>query len=474
MRILYYNWADPDDPQGRGGGVSVYQRNLRDGLQARTGIEAAFLSSGTAHDLRPGPPHVEVLANGHYRLVNSGLLAPSHADFAGAAQLDHGATEVAFADFIAATGPWDVIHFNTLEGLPAGVLALRALWPDTQIVLSLHNYYPLCPQVNLWHLETEHCEDFQGGVRCVTCLPVQASPPAVRMIYGVDTALTRLGLGPGKALHDRVFRPALGLGWRMLRRMRHRPVPVARPPADQGFGVRRARMVALINAHVDAVLCVSGRVAQIARHHGLRADRLQVMPIGTRAADDWVRTRPKARLNTAPLHLAYLGYMRRDKGFGFLIEALAALPEATLKRLHLTVAARRGAADMMAAMAALRPRLAGLTHLDGYAPGDLDALLAGVDLGLIPVLWEDNLPQVAIEMHARHIPLLTSDRGGARELGNSPDWVFRAGDAHDFARVLGLVLEGRLNPDTYWRNAAAPVTMTQHVEALIALYSGAA
>ena len=409
---------------------------------------------------------------GQYRLVNSGLVAASHADFAGAAQVSHPATETVFAEFVDATGPWNAIHFNSLEGLPAGVLASRARWPRTRFVLSLHNYYPVCPQVNLWHFESSACEDFQGGARCVTCLPVQADPRAVRLAYAVDTLLTRVRLGPGTAPHDHVFRPAMGLAWRLLRRLRRRDAPRPRPSGAQGFGLRRALMVALINAHVDAVLCVSDRVAQIARHYGLRADRLQVMPIGTKAAACWPDTVAKPALNTDPLRLAYLGYMRRDKGFVFLIEALAALPDATLARLHLTIGARRGEAAMMDALTALRPRLAGLVHVDGYAPGDLDRVLDGVDLGVIPVLWEDNLPQVAVEMHARHIPLLTSDRGGARELGNSPDFVFRAGDRADFARVLGRVLDGTLTPADYWRGAVPPVGMDDHLDALLALYAG--
>ena len=40
----------------------------------------------------------------------------------------------------------------------AAVLALGAQWPEMRIVLSLHNYYPFCPQVNLWHAERETCD----------------------------------------------------------------------------------------------------------------------------------------------------------------------------------------------------------------------------------------------------------------------------------------------------------------------------
>ena len=492
MRVLFYNWADYRDPEQRGGGVSVYQRNLIDGLAERGGFETAFLSAGLSHDLRNRTPRIETLESGpspRYSLVNSGLVAPSHADFGGAAQLDDPATEAVFAGFVDRTGPWDVIHFNNLEGLPAHVLALKDRWPGTRFLLSLHNYYPFCPQVNLWHAERETCPGYDEGARCVTCLTAHPDPRSVRLAYGVGTTLSRVGAGPKTFTYDKIFRPVLGFAWRNMRRLlrlRHgrrqvasatveTPTPAPRPDGTP-FKQRRARMVALINRYCDGVLCVSQRVQQIAVQHGLEPARLHTLYIGTKEAGAWHNTQARAQFlqPDGTLRLAYLGYMRRDKGFHFLMQALSALPPEIAGRLHLTVAAKAGEGDALRLLAEATPQLASLRHVDGYSHDGLDALLADVDLGLVPVMWEDNLPQVAIEMHARHIPLLTSDRGGAQELGNCPDLVFRAGDAQDFARVLGRVLDGTVDPAQYWSNAVPPIDMATHLDALTALYHEAA
>lgn len=518
MRILYYNWADYRAPERRGGGVSVYQRNLIDGLSRVEGVETAFLSSGLAYDLRRREPHVVTLDHGaspRYTLVNSGLIAPSHADFSGPAQLDHAATETAFAEFIERTGPWDVIHFNNLEGLPANVLNLKRRWPDTRFVLSLHNYYPFCPQVNLWFAERETCTDYHAGANCTRCLTAQPEPRSIRTAYAMAWTLSRIGLGPGTIFYDRVFRPGMGLAWRSLRQLlnarHHRasaptvlvgaaadgphvaarldvasPPPckaprVAPPPAHtlddhahpgRLFERRRARMVALINAHCDEVLCVSDRVRQIALNHGVHASRLKTLYIGSAEAAEWHYSHAKPHFLAADgtIRLAYLGYMRRDKGFHFLMRALRALPQPMARRVRLTIAARTGDAEAKAALDALRPHLAELRHVNGYAHDDLRDLLADVDLGLVPVIWEDNLPQVAIEMHARHIPLLTSDRGGAQELGRSPGFVFRADDIDHFHHVLCRVLDGELLPGDYWTHAVPPTSLSDHIAALLTLY----
>ncbi len=82
-----------------------------------------------------------------------------------------------------------------------------------------------------------------------------------------------------------------------------------------------------------------------------------------------------------------------------------------------------------------------------------------------------NLPQVAIEMHARHIPLLTSDLGGAKELSSCADMVFRAGDTAGLHGKLRDLLAGTITQEAYWKDAMAPLSMKQHIDELMAFYA---
>ena len=493
MRILHYNWVDYLDDENRGGGVTVYQRNLLGALAGQDGVELAFLSSGISYDLRAraprwtkvrhGPQGKQAGAAARYEIVNSGVLSPAHHSFGSAAQVGHTPTLEAFYAFLEATGPWDVVHFNNLEGLPVQVLGLKHRFPDTKVVLSLHNYYTVCPQVNLWQREDHNCTDFRAGAACVDCLPHKHSAGFLRLANAAAFRLKSAGIRPGTRLFDLAFRNAMRVGSRtvravsLLRRGRRggsTTLPAAEAVPAAAYAARRAIMVAAINAGCDHVLAVSDRVGEVAVSHGIDPALVQTSYIGSPQAASWDTTAPRDRLRRpdGTLGLGYLGYMRRDKGFFFLLDALEALPDVTAAQLYLTVAARRGPPEAMARLEALRPRLAGLDWRDGYAHDQLDALLAGVDLGLVPVMWQDNLPQVAIEMHARHIPLLTSDLGGAQELGRCPDLVFRAGDRGDFAAALARVLSGQVDMVRYWQNAQAPVTMAAHVADLMRLYQG--
>jgi glycosyltransferase involved in cell wall biosynthesis len=484
MRVLYYNWADYLDDARRGGGVLVYQRNLMAAMDARDDVVAGFFSSGLSYDLPAGPPRWEAVRHGprtdrhrRWEIVNAAPLAPAHHSFGDPAQIEDRATEAAVCDLVAATGPWDVLHLNNLEGLPVAVLGrLKARFPGLRIVLSLHNHFPVCPQVNLWWQERSACTDFDGGRACVTCLPRMPDRRMLRLANGLAYRLKRAGLGPG----TRAVRIG-GRGMRALRRLRPplsaltsgAPPAPARPDGAP-FAARRSAMVAAINAHCDRVLCVSDAVRRIALRHGIAPDRAHVSYIGTAEAEAFARTAPRRvpRAADGTLTLGFLGYMRRDKGFHFLLDALESLPASLAARIRLVVAARRGNRATMARLAGLEARLASVDHADGYRHADLDRLLAPVDVGVIPVLWEDSLPQVAIEMHARHIPLLTADMGGARELGRCPDMVFPAGDTAAFRARLERLLVGGVDFGAYWAGAMPPVSLEAHAAALMRHYRG--
>ena len=504
MKVLFYNWVDYLDDEKRGGGVTVYQRNVIRALSEVEDVQTTFLSSGISYDLLSGRPRWERVRHGsqenranRYELINSGVLSPSHHSFGNRAQVSQPETAEAFFDFLRRKGPFDVVHFNNLEGLPAEALALKELFPDTKVILSLHNYYPFCPQVNLWFQERENCRDFEMGRKCEHCLTNRHDERIVRLANAVAFNMKKWGVRPGTRSFDRAFLPAMRLAKRLvgayarlsLRGRKAMTLPVA-PPREtaqmaQGlltpltlrhrdFETRRLDIVTLINRHCDMVLGVSDRVCDVAAHFGIAPALLRTSYIGTNQAEKFDQTVAKSSIlrPDGTLTLAYLGYMRRDKGFFFLLDALESLPAEITARLLLVICAGRGDDGTMHRLAALSDHFAGLYYANGYAHDHLDDLLDDVDVGLVPVLWEDNLPQVAIEMHARHIPLLTSDLGGAKELSNCPEMVFPAGSIAGFRERIVALLEGKITTGLYWKGVRHPVSMPDHLAELRAIWMG--
>jgi glycosyltransferase involved in cell wall biosynthesis len=477
IRILYYNWIDFEDQGRRGGGVSIYQRNLVDAATQR-GDEVWFLSSGLSYSLfarRPFLREVKARKGGvrKFEIVNSTFLSPGHDAF-GKAVADAPQMDRVFAAFLREHGPFDVVHFNNLEGIPVSFLRLaREHYPPAKIIYSVHNYFAFCPQVNLWFQERAACRDFHSGRKCVNCLVKPPNPRGTRRLYRLEYCLRRLGIPPqslvhrlaawlvfgplrtayrlakavsrGNALREDLVSAGCG-GWQQTTK----PTAILDPAEAAQFAARRRLFVDALNTYTNHVLAVSRRVAELTVGFGIDPAKVQTLYIGTRFAQppqSAIRYPLTAMRSTenrtagSGLRLAYLGYMRRDKGFYFYLKALKKMPAGLARRLGLVFAAKLADPRAYECIKRMAHRFASVSFYNGYSHVQLPQILSGVDLAVVPVLWEDNLPQVAIECVGSGVPILTSDRGGARELLGCPDLVFRAGSRADFFAKLSAVLD---------------------------------
>ena len=98
----------------------------------------------------------------------------------------------------------------------------------------------------------------------------------------------------------------------------------------------------------------------------------------------------------------------------------------------------------------------------GYKHDRLNEIFDNCDLSLIPVVWEDNLPQVAIESSAFGVPLLCSDAGGAKELYKNNLFTFKAGDKEDFLSKIIYFLENKNKIGLFWEGCRKLVTLNDH------------
>lgn len=505
LRILYYNWTDFEDERLRGGGVSIYQRNLIDAATER-GDEVWFLSSGECHSpfsSRPFLRETNARKAGvrKFEIVNSTIMSPGPLAF-GQDAATAPDMESLFAAFLHEHGPFDVVHFNNLEGIPVSFLRLaREHHPPTKILFSVHNYFAFCPQVNLWFQDRAACYDFHDGRKCVNCLPPSAPRPRrYQRFYRFEYFLRKLGIRPLSAV-DRFLNRFIFVFMRssfhlMLEAyggegLQSKPLPVTivsrhptpaekilQPGGAAGFASRRRWFVTALNTYVDHILAVSKRVAELAVGFGIDGAKVQTLIIGTRFADEERRARRRPgsvsdgglplayAFGPSPLRIAYLGYMRRDKGFYFFLDALKKMPKEMARSLALTFAAKTADLNAYQCVKRMAHRFDSVTYYDGYTHSQFTEILSNIDLAVVPALWEDNLPQVAMECVASGIPILTSDRGGAQELLNCPELVFRAGSLTDFYVKLQGVLDDPEILGAAMAGRARLSTPTEHYEEL--------
>ncbi|MEN0021089.1 MAG: glycosyltransferase, partial [Planctomycetota bacterium] len=173
MRILQLNWARIWHGVAEGGGVNGYCQWLALAF-TRQGHEVSTLASGRTYSPDPeqpsaiGPTHIvrhdDWLGIRCFEIVNSPVLAPSSWQFADPEpEIESEAMNEAVAGLLEKLEP-DLVHVHSLEGFGAGVIDVvrRAGCP---VVMSLHNYHTICPEVFLLHGDRELCFDDEGGLR---------------------------------------------------------------------------------------------------------------------------------------------------------------------------------------------------------------------------------------------------------------------------------------------------------------------
>lgn len=467
MKVLLYHWTPFYLPK-EGGGISVYLSNLIPALCKVEELQITTLSSGFKSNPIKKGVYIRQTKNPYsgygccsWEIINSPVISPRLFHFRNPLlACEDNEVSDCFIDFVLKQGGFDVIHFHSLEGLVPQVLKkIKEHFPKTQIIFSVHDYHPICPAIRLFNSrKSECCVDYKNGEECMNCV---TELPANKR-YGVF--FTRF-------CSDPYNKPFAGRLFRLLFRKKSSEtcclLARSSQPTAEHYSRYRSIHRDFLNQYADAILTVSNRTGQVLKNYGIAQKKLRTSYIGTSVAEH--PTGHQACLPASMFTIAYMGYANaEEKGFHFLVRSLEKLPIDIANNIRLVVAARG------ANKAALTKQLKYLKEVivyDGYTHENLPKILKDVHLGIVPVLWEDNLPQIAIEMVAHGVPILASDAGGASELCTSPHFRFRCGDETDFLTKLSQIIRNPNILHEYWKHHIGLTTMKMHIKELIEIYN---
>ena len=475
MRILFYNWIQFDKKNNSGGGVNVYQKNIIDYLVNNTDHEIFFLSSGIYYDLVSKKIRIKESNNVYgskcrtFKLINSTCMAPVKALYE---DIETYLTDMSvynvFANFVK-EHHFDVIHFNNIEGLPLNCLKIKRDFPETRVIYSLHNYYMFCPQVNLFYHNEKNCDKYDDSKACCRCLADSFEGNSFKNYYKLDNKLEKLHM---EELSDKAKAFGKNLHNKKKEKPNHEKKETIGNPRD--FYRFKKHNVGTLNKYVDEILAVSERVGEIAVRSGVDPAKIKVNYIGTKVAETSLG-HYHGRVNKDEIIIAFMGYFDKFKGLSFLLDALEKLPEIISQKIVFKCYARKKIEEdqlQIDRVEKLKEKLGGVEYYDGYNHDELPEIMSKVDLGIVPVVWEDNLPQVAIEFAAYGVPVLASDLGGAHELSKSDKFIFKGGDIDDFtAKLIEIVNKPELL-DEYFEKMMKLVTVQDHIDYLIRSYIG--
>lgn len=477
MRVLLYNWIPLQDSTGRGAGVDVYVKNLIVSLyQSGENVELFYLSSGTYYDVEDIDIRYEYISEEYmgvpikqFAIINSPVFAPASLSYLQIRSLlEDNKLKSVLVDFLNTQGPFDIVHFHNLEGLSLDSINLKNKFKNIKFIYTIHNYYPFCPQVQLWKNNIQNCTESNTGFSCLECRKYNYTSEE-KMRQKMSLQYHAMLNGACEEDEEIVALSAL-LDEKYEKDEEMYDTELLQRQLGQYFQKYRKSFVNIINGNIDVVLVVSKRVGFIAEKMGINKNIIEISYIGSSAVKSNGKEIAQRKDYDAqkPLTIAYLGYRRPEKGYDFFVKVLSSIPQDVAKQIRVVIAARGIEENEYKK---LKLNYKNISLFDGYKREELPALLEHVDVGLVPVLWEDNLPQIAIELAANGVVVLASDLGGASELCNDSLFRFEAGNVKECVdRITQFVTERKLL-GRYWEHYNDVNDSQAHIKALMLIFS---
>jgi glycosyltransferase involved in cell wall biosynthesis len=452
VRILHVGWGFTP---WRPGGLIRYTEDVAAGQAAR-GHQVAYFLSGRHYPFVGGPRLKRWRRDGvrMYELVNPPVVAGLEAGTRDPLrELDEPLSERAFARVLEDERP-EVVHVQELAGLPSSLLEV-ARERRVPVLMTLHDYFPLCATTRLFDAGGHVCTRLDVGEECVlnnALAPADARPLMAHTLrFELTRAKERLPLLRRASFAGLLpfVMPLTALAAGRGELAAPDPDPEPAPAAD--YGRRREVNLRRLSA-VDRLVANSPRTAEMYRLRGVDTSRLTTMRLTLRDIEE-LRPRERTRAPRSPLTLVTLsGFASVSKGALILLDALERL--ADLRGRFRLVAAGNVDPGLVATLrAAEGVELAGL-----YGRRELDRLLDRVDVGVLPSACEETFGLTAVEMLAKGVPVIANARGGLGEHvhGGRTGWLNRSASGAELADIVRRLVD---SPDEVDERRRAAIAM---------------
>jgi glycosyltransferase involved in cell wall biosynthesis len=475
MRILH---VGDDFAELRPCGLTLYSDALMR-AQAERGHDVAYVFSGRVYP-RLSQPRLkrwrkdsiamfELIGSPIHNHWEAGTLHPEQ-------DLEEPAGEIAFRAAARETAP-DVVHIHELARLPSSVIEL-AKGLRLPVVMTLHDYKPLCATVRLFDGAGQRCLKHQVGEDCArNCAN---APAGAEHLIDWTMQYERRRLKRAVPLADRVdfsfLAPLISMANRALGSEGDQTdqAPAAlEPPAAPSLYQQRRDTNATRLQQCDRLVAPSARVAEIYSQLGVDRERLTVQRL-TLPHLEQLRSRRGSEMQD-PLVFVTLGACAsRSKGSAILSEAIQTLEQAGMGGRYRLLVLGYVEPDAVRALDGVES-----VELHGpYEPDDLDELLDLADVGIVPSVWEEAHGFVGIELLAKGIPVIGSDLGGIPEYVRPgvTGWLNRSVSGAELAELMTTAIEDRAETQRLRRSVREHRDeivrpMPEHVAEVLSLYN---
>lgn len=260
---------------------------------------------------------------------------------------------------------FDIIHIHALEYVDWDLYTVIKKY---HYIVSLHDYCFICPRVYMFSNNGTVCKKYDEK-KCSNCISYLDRIKILRK--GIEKINEHYGL---------------------QFKLPHIKQNITR--------IRYSKFSELLN-HADYILPVSRRVEEIYKESGIFAPS-KVLHIGNISADTF---KSEYIYNEKPhvIKIVFLGRLTVYKGANLFLKIASKMKNCNNVQFHFL-----GNAGEYES----RLKRIGIINHGKYNQAELGNLLQQFDMGMVLSIWEDNGPQVVMELLNNHIPVIGTKMGG--------------------------------------------------------------
>ncbi len=425
MKVLHVGWGLK--PWWSGGYIE-YLMGLFD-FQTKMGYDTSYFCAGryyggfkkpTLIKWRMGKIKVYEAFNTPFMDNGGGFLLKPGLD------LSNAECETIFREALNEIKP-DIVHIQHLMGLPLSLVNIIKDEYGLPIVMTIHDYYLMCPTISLFDRESGNCPAGRSGHKCGDCMERNGLRINYRKV-GTYAEATSYGF-------YKLCRKAGRLRKAFTAQRDPMRYPLSIPDNDYFEKRRLLNRESLLK--IDALVSPSKKTAKIISDFAGSTVNISIVPCSLSHVDG---IKPEMiEAISLPIKFVVLGGCANHlKGANLISETILSLNNDGYKdsfQIYIY-------GDIDPEFKNNVPTDVNVFFRGPYKTTSLNGILSGMHVGIVPSVWEEVYGIVGIELLAKGIPVIGNLRGGITDYvaNGETGWINRSSSADELKDIIKNII----------------------------------
>jgi len=300
----------------------------------------------------------------------------------------------------------EIIHIHTLMGFNKELIT-AAQKLNIKTIFTSHDYFGICPKVNLIDLEGSICKNYDNGNNCIECNTNGYSKWLVILMQSKTyRKLKNSSILKKLRSYKQMLIIKKNRNLSESEQVREKSNNNVKPSAGGYINIRKYYIDILNN--IDFIH-YNSTVSKFAYEKYIDNVNSKVLNITHSNIKD---NRVKKHSNSnEPLKITYIGSIEKYKGLFFLLDVLEKLLNHNIDGWKLNVYGRHVNVNT--------DKFMGKVNVEGtYDYGELEGIFKNTDVLIVPSIWYETFGYIALEAFSYGVPVILTDLVGFKDMMN--------------------------------------------------------